>query len=115
MLQDEQAKKSPTKWDEERGLHVLSGGTQDILFVKDNARVSEVELQPGGVVPSHHHNGPHLLIAVSDLELRSDIQGRGPTPVNLKLGEILWVPGGFTHSVTNVGKNAAKLVTVEFQ
>ena len=113
LLQDEQAKKTPVKWDEERGLHVFSGGTQDILFVKDNARVSEVELQPGGVVPSHHHNGPHLLIAVSDLDLRSE-QGKSSTPVQLKSGEIMWVPGGFTHSVTNVGKNAAKLVTVEF-
>jgi hypothetical protein len=48
LLQDEQAKKSPAKWDEERGLRVFNGGTQDILFVKDNARVSEVELQPWG-------------------------------------------------------------------
>jgi quercetin dioxygenase-like cupin family protein len=114
LLQDEQAKKSPAKWDEERGLRVFNGGTQDILFVKDNARVSEVELQPGAVVPSHHHKGPHLLIAFSDIALRSDVQGRGPRPVNLKSGEILWVPGGFTHSVTNAGKNAAKFVTVEF-
>jgi len=115
LLQDEQVKKQPpVKWDDDRGLHVFSGGTQDILFVKDNARVSEVELQPGGIVPPHHHNGPHLLVAVSDLELRSEIPGREPTPVNLKSGEIKWVPGGFTHSVSNVGKNAAKLVTVEF-
>ena len=34
--------------------------------------------------------------------------------MQLKSGDIMWVPGGFTHSVTNVGKNAAKLVTVEF-
>lgn len=113
LLQDEQAKKLPAKWDEERGLRVFTGGTRDILFVKDNARVSEVELQPGGVVPSHHHNGPHLLIAVSDLDLRSE-EGKSATPVQLKAGDIKWVPGGFTHSVTNVGKNAAKLVTVEF-
>jgi quercetin dioxygenase-like cupin family protein len=113
LLQDEQAKKNPVKWDEDRGLHVFTGGTQDILFVKDNARVSEVELQPGGVVSTHHHNGPHLLIAVSDLDLRSD-QGKSSTPVRLKSGDIEWVSGGFTHSVTNVGKNAAKLVTVEF-
>jgi len=115
LLQDERAKKSLVKWDEERGLHVFNGGTQDILFAKDGARVSEVELQPGAVVPAHHHKGPHLLIAVSDLELRSEIQGKAPTPVNLKSGDIEWVPGGFTHSLTNVGKNAAKLVTVEFQ
>src|SRR5713101_6622594 len=38
------------KWDQERGLNVLSGGTQEILFVKDGVRVSEIELQPGGVL-----------------------------------------------------------------
>jgi quercetin dioxygenase-like cupin family protein len=113
LLQDEQAKKAPVQWDEDRGLHVFTGGTQDILFVKDNARASEVELQPGGVVPSHRHKGPHLLIAVSDLDLRSE-EGKSATPVQMRSGDIKWVPGGFTHSVTNVGKNAAKLVTVEF-
>jgi len=114
LLQDEQAKKSPAQWDEERGLHVFNGGTQDILFVKDNARASEVELQPGGVVPPHHHKGPHLLVAVSDLDLRSEIPGRGASPLQMKAGDIKWVPGDFTHSVTNAGKNAAKLVIVEF-
>jgi quercetin dioxygenase-like cupin family protein len=64
LMQDEKARTSPpAKWDEDRGLHVLNAGTQDILFVKDNARVSEIELQPGGMIPSHHHNGPHLVVA----------------------------------------------------
>lgn len=113
LLQDKQAGGASTKWDEERGLHVFTGGTQDILFAKDGARVSEVELQPGGVVPNHHHNGPHLLIAVSDLDLTSDA-GKAATPVQMRSGDIKWVPGNFSHSVTNAGKSAAKLVIVEF-
>ncbi len=77
LLQDEKAHSaSPPKWDEERGLQVLDRGTQEILFVKDGARVSEIELQPGGMIPSHHHNGPHLLVAITDLEVRSDVDGR---------------------------------------
>jgi quercetin dioxygenase-like cupin family protein len=115
LMQDEKARTSPpAKWDEDRGLHVLNAGTQDILFVKDNARVSEIELQPGGMIPSHHHNGPHLVVAITDLDLRSDIEGRGPTPAQLKAGDVKWVPGGYTHTVTNVGKQTAKFVTVEF-
>src|SRR5229473_2885831 len=70
----------PPKWDEERGMHVLEGGTQDIMFVKDGVRVSEVDLQPGGVLPKHHHAGPHLVVAVSDLDMRSDVEGMGPMP-----------------------------------
>lgn len=115
LLQDRKARTSPLpQWDEERGLHVLHGGTQEILFVKDGARVSEIELQPGGMVPSHHHTGPHVVVAITDLDLRSDIEGKGPTASQLKSGEAKWVPGGYTHTLTNVAQRTAKFVTVEF-
>jgi quercetin dioxygenase-like cupin family protein len=115
LLQDEQAHRSaPPKWDEERGLRVLNAGTQEILFVKDGVRISDIELQPGGVVPKHHHAGPHLVVAVSDLDLRSDVEGKGPTAAKLKSGDIAWVKGAFTHTLTNVGQQPAKFVTLEF-
>jgi quercetin dioxygenase-like cupin family protein len=115
LLQDEAAHKTPPpKWDEERGLHVLTGGTQDIMFVQDGVRVSEIELQPGAMLPSHHHSGPHLLVAVTDLEVRSDIEGQGPMPGHFKSGDVKWLPGGYTHTLTNVGKQEAKFVTLEF-
>ncbi len=116
LLQDEKARQSPPpKWDEERALHVLEGGTQDIMFVKDGVRVSEIELQPGGMIPSHHHAGPHLLVAVSDLEMRSDVEGKGASTAQLKAGDVKWLLGGYTHTLTNVGKQKAKFVTLEFQ
>lgn len=115
LLQDEKAHKTPPpKWDEERGLHILEKGTQDILFVKDGVRVSEVELQPGGMIPSHHHKGPHLLVALTDLAVRSDVEGQGPMPGHFKSGEVKWLPGGYTHTLTNVGPHPAKFVTLEF-
>jgi len=115
LLQDEKARTAPQpKWDEERGMQVLHGGTQEILFVKDGARVSEIELQSGGMMPSHHHNGPQLVVAVSDLDLRSDVESQGATPVQLKSGDVKWIPGGYTHTLTNLGKQPAKFVTVEF-
>src|SRR5712692_958306 len=104
----------PPKWDEERGMHVLEGGTEDIMFVKDGVRVSEVDLQPGGVLPKHHHAGPHLVVAVSDLDMRSDVEGMGPMPGHFKSGDVKWLPGGYTHTLTNVGKQEAKFVTLEF-
>ncbi len=114
LLQDEKYRTSPPKWDEDRGLHVLTGGTQEILFAKDNARVSEVELQPGGVIPSHHHKGPHLLVAITDLDLRSDVEGQRPVPGRFKSGDVKWLAGGYTHTLTNVGTQTAKFVTIEF-
>ena len=115
LLQDEKARTSPPpKWDEERGVHVLNAGTQEILFAKDGARVSEFELQPGGVIPTHHHNGPHLVVAITDVDVRSDVEGKGATSVHLKSGDVTWAPGGYTHTITNVGKQTAKFVAVEF-
>ena len=115
FMQDDKAHKSPPrKWDEERGMHILEGGTQDILFVKDGVRASEIILQPGATLPKHHHAGPHLLIAVSDLEIRSDVVGQGPMLGYFKSGDAKWLPGGYSHTLTNVGKAEAKFITLEF-
>ena len=119
ILQDEKLRQSPAHWDpaqpeEDRGLDILHGGTQEILFVKDGIRVSELELQPGGVVPEHHHKGPHLVVALTDYELRSDAVGKPPVTITMKAGQSSWVPGGFTHTLTNSGHHPAKFVTLEF-
>ena len=75
--------------------------------------MSEVNLEPGAIVPSHHHDGPHLLVAVSDLDIRSDVEGMGPMPGEVKSGDVQWLPGGSTHTLTNEGKSPARFVTVE--
>jgi quercetin dioxygenase-like cupin family protein len=118
ILEDATLRNSTTQWDagknEDRALDILQGGTKQILFVKDGIRVSELELQPGAVIPKHHHNGPHLVIAITDVDLRSDIEGQAaPQLVHLKAGESKWVPGNYSHTVTNTGKQA-KFVTLEF-
>jgi quercetin dioxygenase-like cupin family protein len=114
FMQDEQARNAPSKWDEDRGLHILHGGTQEVLFVKDGVRVSEIELQVAGVLPRHRHAGPHLVVALTDLEFRNDIVGKPPVNVEMKAGDVKWVEGGFTHTITNVGRGNAKFVAVEF-
>jgi len=115
LMEDEKTRTAPSPWPMEGGDKEFPGGRVKILFVRDGARVSSVELQPGATVPSHHHDGPHLVIAVSDLDLRSDVEGRGPMPAELKAGDVKWVPGGFTETLTNTAKAVARLVTVEFK
>jgi quercetin dioxygenase-like cupin family protein len=114
LMQDEKLQQTPSHWPEQEGEKTFLGGRSKILFVKDGVRVSEVNLEPGAVVPSHHHNGPHLLVALSDLDMRSDVDGMGPMPGKFKSGEIKWLPGNYTHTLTNVGKSPARFVTVEF-
>src|ERR1017187_1352510 len=114
LMQDEKGRTGPSHWPEESGEKTFPGGRSKILFVKDGVRVSEVTLDPGATVPSHHHDGPHLLVAVSDLDLRSDVDGKGPMPGMLKSGDVKWLAGNYTPTVTHTGKQVARLVTVEF-
>lgn len=114
LLEDEALRTSTAHWDEDRGLDVLTKGTKQIVFVKDNVRVTEFELQPGGVIPLHHHAGPLLVVALTDYELRNDIQGKPAATVSMKTGESKWLPGGYSHTITNPGPKPAKYVTLEF-
>jgi quercetin dioxygenase-like cupin family protein len=124
ILEDEALRNSAAqgnvKWDEDRGLDILHGGTKEVLFVKDGIRVTEFELQPGGIVPMHHHAGPHLLVVVSDLDIRSDVKSdapggpQGPMPGHFKSGDSKWLPGNYSHTITNTGAKPAKFVTLEF-
>jgi quercetin dioxygenase-like cupin family protein len=122
ILQDESLRNSTAKWDpaknEDRGLDVLEGGTKQILFVKDGIRATEFELQPGGVVPMHHHEGPHLLVAVSDLDIRRSDTLKAEMSVlertHFKSGDSQWFPAGYSHALTNTGTKPAKFVTLEF-
>jgi quercetin dioxygenase-like cupin family protein len=115
LLQDEKARQSPPrKWDEERGLIALRGGTQYIMFVEDGARVSDIELQPRGMIPQHRHDGPHLVVAVTDLNLSSNVVGKGASTKQLKAGDVAWIPGGFTHTLKNLATQQARFITLEF-
>ena len=114
LMQDEKSRQTPSHWPEESGEKNFPGARSKILFVKDGVRVSEVDLEPGAVVPSHHHDGPHLLVAISDLDVRSDVEGMDPMPGKFKAGDVRWLPGGYTHTLTNTGKSPARFVTVEF-
>jgi oxalate decarboxylase/phosphoglucose isomerase-like protein (cupin superfamily) len=115
LLEGEKARRSPPpSWDEERALHILEGGTEHIMFVKDGVRVSETDLQPGGMIPRHHPAGPELLVGVTDLDLENRVAGKGTSPIQLRSGEVRWLPGRLTHTVMNVGKRPARFVTLEF-
>jgi hypothetical protein len=101
-------------WEEDRGLETFQGGTQEILFVKDGIRVSEFEVQPGGIVPTYHHNGPYLLVAVTDIDLRTDVVAMGATPGLYKSGDSKWLPANYSRTITDTSTQLAKFVTLEF-
>lgn len=113
LQQDQGRKTPPLPWEEERGLEVLNGGTQEILFVKDGVRTSEIELQAGGMIPAHAHASPHLFVAISDVNLVSHVAGKA-SKLELKPGAINWVDAGSTPALMNGGKESAKFILLEF-
>ena len=112
LLQDHNASlSSSARWDEQRGLQVLEGGTADILFVKDGVRVTEFQLQPGAIVPKNRLTAPYLLVALTDLELRAPDK---TTLVNLKTGRIKWFAARPKTGFSNAAKQSVRFITLEF-
>jgi quercetin dioxygenase-like cupin family protein len=85
------------------------------IVESDRYIVRRITVARNGAVPKHQHKGPHLAVAISDLHLRSEIEGKQPVEINQNAGDIQWIRGGFTHSVTNVGNEPARFVTIEFK
>jgi quercetin dioxygenase-like cupin family protein len=127
ILEDATLRNSPSRWDaakndvaknelaknEDNAHNVVRGGARQVLFVKDGIRVSESELQPGAVSPLHRHFTPHIIVPVSEFDLRSDEEGKAPITTHYKPGTAQWIDGGFSHTLTNTSSNPAKYVTLD--
>ena len=97
------------------GMSNGGGWNWNSIAESDKFLVRRVAIGPGTTVPPHEHKGPHLVVAITDLHIRNDVEGKQPADIEAKKGDINWVPGGFKHSVTNVGKEPARFVTIEFK
>ena len=92
-----------------------SGFAIDTMFDTDAVRVSEIKLMPGATLPRHKHSLPHLAVAISDLDLRNVVQGASAKRVHQKAGDFTWLKARVSHSITNVGTEPARWVSVEFK
>jgi quercetin dioxygenase-like cupin family protein len=88
--------------------------SHQVLVDAERVRVSTVHMEPG-VGDMHRHDYPHLLVALDTLRLRNERAGAAPEILRLKAGDYKWVPGGFTHTLTNLGKTAVDYVVVEIK
>ena len=82
--------------------HDLSAPGREVVQVR-------VEFDPGYAFPRHTHFGEEIIYVIEGtLEYRVD----GQQPKTYKAGDVLFVPAGTPHSVTNVGStNGAELAT----
>ena len=110
FLQDEKRRTTLSPWKKDSGEEEFAAGRRKILFVKDGVRVSEVQLSPGGMVRSEG-NVPELIVAVTEVELHSDVGTKGSVEI-LKAGEVKWVDK--SSGILNAGHDPARLVVLEF-
>ncbi len=80
----------------------------------DQWTASLVTVPPSSRLEKHTHTMPHLVIAVSDLDLTSQTESAGSN-VNKGPGGLAWVPSGVTHTLANNGTKPAQFVTLEFK
>ena len=85
-----------------------------ILLLSDQWRVVSIFLPPGTKYAEHAHTTPHLVVAVSDFDLRQKIKGRDEAAIHGVVGDVAWV-NPVVHSLTNAGTQPARLVTLEFK
>jgi quercetin dioxygenase-like cupin family protein len=63
-----------------------------------------VDFDPGVVAPRHKHPGEEIVYVLGGtLEYRLE----GQSPVTLKSGDVLFIPAGTIHEVTNIGSGPA--------
>jgi quercetin dioxygenase-like cupin family protein len=93
----------------------LSGPTyaRSPHFDTPTIRSVETTIDPGAELDPHEHPFPLLMVALSDLELESRVEGKQPEQISLKSGEFRAFEGGFTHVLKNSGKGPARLLTLE--
>lgn len=79
----------------------------------DQWKVSWLQLPPSAVIQDHSYKGPHLLVAVTPLELTSEIGGVG-TPIKRDVGGLIWAPTGTAETLKNNTAKTAQIIILEF-
>lgn len=80
-----------------------------------NMFLTRSQLLAGASSQMHEHKVPHVVVALNDMELKDEVEGKAAVTVKLRKGEARWVEGGFKHKLTNVGSGPAQVVTVEYR
>jgi quercetin dioxygenase-like cupin family protein len=76
----------------------------DLSIPGREAMQVRVDFAPGAVAARHSHPGEEIVYVLKGaLEYRLDAKA----PVTLRAGDVLFIPAGAIHGVTNVGKEPA--------
>jgi quercetin dioxygenase-like cupin family protein len=98
-----------TAWSQQPGVTRTDLQRRDLSIPGREVLQVRVDLGPGVTFPPHSHPGEEIVFVIEGL---LEYRVEGHAPVTLKAGEVLFIPAGAIHGVTNVGSgNAAELAT----
>ena len=96
-------------WAQQPGIKRTDLQQRDLSVPGREAVQVRVDFDPRVVAPKHKHPGEEIVYV---LEGSLEYQVEGKPPITLKAGDVLFIPAGTTHAVTNVGSgNASELAT----
>jgi len=84
------------------------------LFEAGAVRAYAMTIAAQGRTETHPENYDRLIIAISDLTLRENVDGQKPSVLQMKPGDVKWIPRGLTHATINIGSQPATFITFEF-
>jgi quercetin dioxygenase-like cupin family protein len=83
-------------------------------IASDQWTASLVTLPPSAHMEKHTHTMPHMVVAVTDLDLSSQAES-ATASIRKSPGGLAWVPSGVTHSLANNSSRPAQFVILEFK
>jgi quercetin dioxygenase-like cupin family protein len=100
---------SVDSWSQQAGVTRIPLQQNDLSIPGREVVQVRVEFAPGVSFPAHSHPGEEIIYVIEGV-FEYALEGR--PPVVLKAGEVLFIPAGTVHRVTNVGSGtAAELAT----
>ena len=87
--------------------------TERYLFCTGQVCVSDVTMGPGAVTMRHTHSSDHMVVAVTDMHMADEIEGKPAAERSLKAGECVYVEAGVTHRLVN-GPQTTRFITLQF-
>ena len=88
--------------------------TERYLFCTEEVCASDVTMGPGAATMLHTHSTDHMVVAVTDLDIRDQIEGKPAEERTMKPGETAYVPAGITHRLVN-GPRSCRFITLQFK
>ena len=84
-------------------------------LVKTNVEVDNLQLLGGATLEVHANSDAHLLVAMTDVDLRREVKDAKPTEIQLRRGEVKWIAEAATATYRNAEKDAARFVVLQMK